>query len=481
VDVDAYRAEAEAFSEALNREYLLHFSGRQEGFEIEPIYERHAALFEREAVERLREAGNRELLRFAVEGHIEQAVKEESGELARREAALEVEVDGERMPFRRSPVAQANEPDPDRRAAHEDARLELTARELDPLMRSSLERGHALARELGWPHMRAMCEELTGIDLAALERHTRAFLEATADSYPALLAPQVERHLGTGLDRLRRSDLPALFRAPELDVSFPAKRLLGSLEATLAGLGLDGEAASRVQIDAEDRPNKSPRAFCSTVRIPEEVHLVIARIGGRDDYEALLHEAGHAEHYAHTDAGLPFEDRHLGDNSVTESFAFLFQHLATDRGWLREHLSAAGADELVEYARAVRLVYMRRYAAKLAYELELHAADSLDEMPARYAEHLSAAVGVDWPTGSWLADVDPFFYAARYLRAWALEPHLSRLLRERFGERWWAEPRAGALLVETWRSGQRLDADDLLAELTGAELDFSALAEEFIA
>jgi len=86
-------------------------------------------------------------------------------------------------------------------------------------------------------------------------------------------------------------------------------------------------------------------------------------------------------------------------------------------------------------------------------------------------------VHVDWPRKTWLADVDPYFYAARYLRAWALETHLRRALVERFGPGWFQDPDAGDLLRGLWRSGQRHDADELLAELDGAKLDLaSALA-----
>ena len=75
--------------------------------------------------------------------------------------------------------------------------------------------------------------------------------------------------------------------------------------------------------------------------------------------------------------------------------------------------------------------------------------------------------------------MDPFFYAAAYLRAWAFETHLRRELRERFGELWFEEREAGALLRSLWRQGQRRPADELLEELNGAELDFGALLEEF--
>ena len=88
------------------------------------------------------------------------------------------------------------------------------------------------------------------------------------------------------------------------------------------------------------------------------------------------------------------------------------------------------------------------------------------------------SVHVEWPTATWLSDVDAFFYAARYLRAWALETHLRKELRERFGEAWFESEAAGEFLRETWSQGQRLQADELLANLAGVRLDFSVLLEE---
>jgi hypothetical protein len=481
VDLDAYRAEAEEFVTALDREYYLHFSGRQDAYDIEPIYERHAELFSREAVEGLREKGARLLLEFAVHGLIGQETKAEQAELARREAELELELDGRRIPFRSATVEQANEDDPDRRAAIEAARNDATEQHLNPLHRGLLERSHALAAELGWPSMRAMCEELADIDLVALGRQTAAFLEASEAAYRPTVEPRLREHLGFGFERLRRADLIAFFRAPSLDSYFPTGELVPSLEATLAGLGIDIAAQTGVHLDVERRPKKSPRAFCAPVRVPHEVYLVISPIGGRDDFAALMHEAGHTEHYAHVDPDLPLEERVFGDNSVTEGFAFLFDHLTADPEWLRRRLGHADAAEVVEHERAVKLLFLRRYCAKLAYELELHNAPRrLDPLREAYVQEQSRAVGVDWPGATWLSDVDPFFYVARYLRAWALETHLRRLLRERFGAAWFEQREAGQLLRGLWRRGQRHGATELLDELTGAPLDFSALEEAVV-
>jgi hypothetical protein len=476
MDLDSYRREAEEFVSALDREYYLHFSGQQDSFDIEPVYDQHAQLFSRESVDALRGSGNRHLLEFAVHGLMGRATKAEEAELARREASLVLEVDGESMPFRQAAVQQSNEPDPDRRAAIEDARMELTERELDPLLREMLERSHSLARELGWRNMREMCEELSGVDLGRLERQTIGFLEASEPHYEALVTPRLEAELGFGFDQLRRSDLAYFFRARTLDAAYDESLLLPSFEQTIAGLGLVGAG---VRLDVEQRPKKTPRAFCSPVRVPDEVYLVIARHGGRDDYETLMHEAGHAEHFAHMARELPMEHRYLGDNSVTECFAFTFQHLAANPAWLSARLGLEDAEAVTAHARATKLVFLRRYAAKLSYELELHSEpESLDALQDVYARRLSEALHIEWPRQSWLSDVDAFFYAACYLRAWALETHLRRVLQERFGERWFDEPEAGSFLKRLWRDGQRLNAEEMLGELTGEELDFGALLED---
>ena len=108
--------------------------------------------------------------------------------------------------------------------------------------------------------------------------------------------------MGRRLDEARRSDLPRLFRAAHLDDGFPSEGLVGSFRRTLAGLGIDLDSQENVLLDTESRPSKSPRAFCATPRVPEEIHLVVPPIGGREDYSALFHEGGHAEHYGCTDA-----------------------------------------------------------------------------------------------------------------------------------------------------------------------------------
>ena len=65
------------------------------------------------------------------------------------------------------------------------------------------DRSRELVRELGWPSLRAMTEELSGIDLGALREQTEAFLAATEASYEGTVEPPLRAELGIGFDELR--------------------------------------------------------------------------------------------------------------------------------------------------------------------------------------------------------------------------------------------------------------------------------------
>jgi hypothetical protein len=487
--LDEYRREAELFLEEIDREYYLQGAGHKPDLEIEPIYERHEALFERDAVERIGAAREtaageeqvrlRYLHQFTLDGHLGAVTRSLEARLADLEASLEIEAGGESIPYRMAPVAQANEADPERRAAIEAARNATLAERLNPLHLEALESVHAACVELGWPSYLDAYSDVRKLDLRGLAAELERFAAATEPGYAAIVDPELERTVGVPLAELRRSDLVRFFRAAHLDGLFPGERMVPALGETLAGLGIDLAEQSNVMLDTESRPTKSPRAFCSTPRVPAEVYLVMPPIGGREDYAALFHEAGHAEHYGCTDAGLAFEFRHLGDNSVTESFAFLLEGLTASPEWLERMLGIEDAEAATQHARASRLMFLRRYSAKIAYEVELHGPDAdLRAMPERYAALLGERIGVEWPTETWVSDVDPGFYVACYLRAWALEVDWRAELRNGFGDEWFANGEAGDWLRGLWGRGQRLDADRLLDEVAGRRLDFGPLAAE---
>jgi hypothetical protein len=309
------------------------------------------------------------------------------------------------------------------------------------------------------------------VDVRALGAAAEALLRDTQGMWDDVRPAFVRRRLGTGVEQPARADVPALFRAPEFDVGFPPGGMLATVRTQLSAMGVDPDAGGRVRYDVGERPGKRARAFCAPVRVPDEVHLVLRPMGGAQDWRTLLHEVGHALHFAHARRDLPFEARWAGDHSVTEGYAMLLDHLVLDLGWLRRYsdLDPARAAEFRRLAAFQELYLLRRYAGKLRYELLLHGGESLSAAPDAYVATLEAATGVRHDPADAFVDVDARFYVARYLRAWQLQGVLAAALREGFDEDWWRNPRAGPWLVGTLMAeGQALDAEGLAARADGA-------------
>jgi hypothetical protein len=251
--------------------------------------------------------------------------------------------------------------------------------------------------------------------------------------------------------------------------------MVPALKATLSDLGIDLDRQANVHLDIEQRPKKSPRAFCAPIEIPDKVMLVIQPIGGADDWRAFFHEAGHTEHYANTSPGLTMEEKRLGDVAVTEGWAMLLQYLTDEPAWLSRKLDFPRPDEYAAEGMMWLLFFVRRYSAKLLYELEFFGGADVSGMPKRYVELLGNATKIEPSPANYLADIDSGFYVYSYLRSWALETQLRDNFRERFGTEWFASREAGSLLRELWAEGQKPTADELLKEVSGAQLELAAV------
>jgi hypothetical protein len=479
--VDAYRQEADRFCADLDEQLYLHYAGLKEELDLAPVYERYGDLFTLATCRELGAAaegtgGATDLWKFACEGYLGALSNEDAEKVAELEATLEADVDGEKVPFRLIRPEIANEPERGRRERLEQVRRELTEEHLNPYYARTLERTREGTRELGADTYLELYERF-GLDLRGLGGACERLLTDTEDLYVAAADKLFRTRLGIGLDEATRPDILRMLRATDWDAGFPAEAMLPALTGTLGELGIDLAAQENVELDVEHRPSKSPRAFCAPIEVPGRVILVIQPMGGPDDWHALFHEAGHTEHYAHTSPELPLEARRLGDNAVTEGWAALLELLVDDPVWLARRLDFGKPQDFAAEAAAIRLYLVRRYAAKLVYELELHAGADPEDMRPRYAELLEDATKIEASAADFLADVDAGFYATSYLRSWAFEAQVQSFLRDEFGSAWFSRREAGSLLRELWAEGQRLSADELLKELTGSPLELEAIVE----
>lgn len=481
MDLNAYQQRAENFITEIGREYYIVGAGLKDRLEIAAIYERYAELFTQAAVRDLLDRLNgkevRYLAEFAVGGYLDNRVKALSEAITNAELAATVPWDGQDVPYQQVPVLLRNEPERARRQALGELYYNRMAQD-NPLRAERWNTLHDEARRLGFTDYVDLCDRLRALNLRPLAEQMTRFLNETESVYEPRLAARLA---GSGVprDQAHINDIARLFRADEFDPLFPAGRMLDALRRTLTGMGIDMDAQPNLKLDLEMRPLKSPRAFCSPVRVPHEVYLVIKPQGGQDDYNSLFHEAGHAQHYTHIDHNLPFAFRYLGDTSVTESYAFLLEHLLHNRSWLQEILgvSPEDASAFVRFALFQKLWFLRRYAAKLLYELELHTGP-VDGRAATYVSWLERAGRVQVPQERYLSDVDDAFYAAQYLRAWILEMQWRRHLEHNYGPAWYQHREAGELLISLWRIGQRDNADEMAGHLGAPGLDVAPLIEE---
>ncbi len=483
------RQDLEAFQGELMLEFYQNHSGLKDEMSTVGIYDRYSHLFSEEAVRAASAADpdaspdderrRRYLRSFSTFGLIDSSVKELTDRANTFEAQSVVAFDGEQIPYRHVPLRLRSEADHGRRAALFDAKLAETTR-LNAILVERVQTAHETATALGARDYADLCSGLKGIDYLGLEGDMEDLLHRTENIYTESMSAMLQERTGLALEDAWSYDIPFAFKGKEFDPDFQKDRLADAFFATLKGMGIDRSAYPNIAIDTEERPRKTPRAFCAPVKVPDDVRLVIMPVGGWKDYEAFFHEGGHAWHFGSVRPDLSPEYRYLGDNSVTEAFAFLFDHLVTDPLWLEKYAGMRDSGAYVRFALLNKLMFLRRYACKLMYELKLHhghgpVAHDFEEV---YRTCLQRGLRFRHSGKHYLEDVDDAFYCAEYLRAWILEAQLREALKEKFGDAWFLEERAGAYLREMWSYGQKYTADELVKTVGFVGLDHGPLVAE---
>jgi hypothetical protein len=123
------------------------------------------------------------------------------------------------------------------------------------------------------------------------------------------------------------------------------------------------------------------------------------------------------------------------------------------------------------------LHFLRRYSAKLIYEIELYGGTvRWDSLPDLYVEQLTGATTFRYNRADAFVDVDPRYYAVRYLRAWQLQALITEILVERYDDDWWRNPRAGPWVRSAlFGEGQRELAHEQAQRIAGKTLSFAPL------
>jgi Peptidase family M3 len=467
--------------------------GEKEVSEQAAIVARYTDLFTRDQLEALRSAESGlegdELervyrLRKACEAGVAAAeLSERRDELENAILAARITFRDEEMPLRTAQAMLAVLPEysareelgvlhGDASASFNDDRLELLTADED------------LAAELsGISDPVERNEEEKGISLTELSSILDRASAASAEAFEVLRDRWFERLLGSEREAVPSSyHVSYLRRLSPLEDTYTKERATEVCLETLKPLGFDLANDPKIRLDIEDRPQKSPRACVIASDAPDVVHLITRAQGGLHDYQAFLHEAGHALHFAGCDRELPYTFRNLArDHAHTEIFSYILEAISREPAWHAEYfeLSDDEAQKNAEATTFLEALLFRRYAAKLGFELDFwrrfRDEGGTDE---GYSERLTAATGVNYRPDAFLADMDAGFYSADYLRAWIRSAQLREYFVREIGVDWWRSPETGEALRELFSEGTRPSSEEIAKRLGFDPLDTAPLLTE---
>ncbi|HMX30279.1 MAG TPA: hypothetical protein PKC13_32155, partial [Blastocatellia bacterium] len=349
----------------------------------------------------------------------------------------------------------------------------------EDLRAERLQKLHAGARALGYENYLAMRGKLQEVDIEKLAAQANQFLAKTESRYVSALAPLLLREANVSLDEATAAHLKHLRQYARFDAFFERERMLGVYRELFAALGFRTENQTNVEIDSATRPNKQPHAFCAPVRVPDEIKLAANLVGGQANYREFLRAAGHTQHFAWTSRNLYPEFQRSGDAAVGAAWGMLFENLLLDSTWLTGTFGFVENAEFRHALAATRLMELRRRAAKLNYEIEVHSGKLADGAEKRYVELMADAVRVRFDEAEHLRDLSDDFRPAIFLRAAVFEAQLRDHLKTKFGSRWWASRKAGEMLIDLWNTGRRYSVEALAVMIGLGELDFELLLTDF--
>lgn len=480
------------FTQELTKEYYQFASGLKPDLSLNSVYSKYSFLFLEETLAGIRsELNNKNInedkgkkLKYLLEalyaGTFGNRVKDLREKISVLESTGMIEpVEEEKIKYINSENHLYNNNSRDKREKIRKARCRFIDENLNVCLIEEFEIEQEFIHGLGYSDKIQMFNELSGIDLYKLNLQLKDFLNKTDTVYSELLTKFAKDKLGISNGKLSRHDIYYMMRGYEFDYVFPAEKIIKTAVTLTDGMGIDLYAEGRISFDIAPGEKKSPRAFCAPVSIPREIYLVLNPHGGVSDYSAFLHEMGHALHFAHVSLELETEYKFFGDNSVSEGFALVFDHLLFDKIWLNSFISTDSKilSEYLDYCVLKELLMIRRFAAKLEYEIKLNVGKDISGKREQYCDIFEKITKINYDEEEFLTDVDPYFYCARYLRAWMFQAELSKYLRGNFGKDWFLKKKSGDFLRDIWSFGQKYSADELLSNKKCGKLSASSLLD----
>ncbi len=218
-------------------------------------------------------------------------------------------------------------------------------------------------------------------------------------------------------------------------------------------LGTLGFNISSINVDAEDRPNKSPSASCWGIRIPTDVRILYRKVSPFTNMRSIFHEFGHGIHGISANPDDSVWKRYIVPMSVAETFSMLIESVTENTLYLQEDLKLqeTAVGEIVDRVRFMNLIFMTFYAANSIMKMEFWKNNYTTEEAAVRWEELTERFFIRTPGIYWiLHHVMPNYdmYSPSYVIAATRVTTIKAALVQDYGEAWWRNPKAGELIKQ---------------------------------
>jgi hypothetical protein len=489
MQIESYRTRMEAFERRLNGELYLHYSGHKKRLEIQSIYSDYSDLFSLESIREVenersdtseafssRRKSLEKIIGFLTDQRLELQVASWTQECARFEAEQTIFWEGEKIPVARAADYLKNESDAN-------ARRQLSDRYAQALSRSEakpekIRQLDSASAGLGFKNYLEAREKISGTQYRQVLDSLDSVWRRLENLYWDRFRGSLDVTLGASSQTAGCWDIGYWQKKNNPARVFSDGNFLAIVQKTVAELGIQPERPDAIQFDLEERALKKPRPFCIPIQIPREIRVVMPPGDGAGYCAAMLHETGHAHHFAWTSAALPVEHRIWGDRALSEAFAFLFEHCMLDRHWLAQSFSYAKCDEFLRFQALSRVFQICLWLGTLQFAVRFYEQEDRANSPRLYFEIMKARTGLQHHTELWMDGLRDGLDAADYFRGWILESMLREHLRLKFGTAWFLNRSAGGFLKEIWETGQLYRAEELCREIGIGDPEPQILADE---
>jgi len=479
----------EKFLQKYKMEEYLFYSGRKRELNFSDIFKEYKDIFSVDVLRDLIKTDindkdfNQRKMKYLREFLLQHFLDRELGEyfdnvetiLSNKKIKLS---SGEELSYFAACVKQINISDRKSRLEIEERKKEIFEK-LNESLKIIHNKTFEIVDKIGGGDLISLFQRAIGIDFSQLEGVLKDFIDMTEDIYYQELENTLNEYLNINPNEAFYFDMGFLGRNKDFDAFFPKERMIDIVKETVEDMGLDYTANGSISFDLEEREGKSIYGFCSAIKIPEQIVLVCVPLGGVKDYGQFLHELGHALHFGYTDPKLHFAFKRLGDTSVSEGYASMFDHLIYNPYWLENKLGLKD-ERLKRYLKIMwlhKMYLLRMFIGEFLYNIKLWKSPELSGKEKIYSDIMSNTTRIKFPEYLYLEEISPHFSIVKYIKAEIFEAAIYQFFTENYGDMWFKNKSVGEFLMHLWKDGEKYYTEEI-TEKIGIKTNASSLLSE---